>query len=226
MSREGSVPVVKALDFMAQFGASCRTKNVEPEIVDAREKRRRRYPVPNQSGLPPEFIRLDPWEADYLFGVARLARKGIVEIGRKHGGSTFLLACANQDVPIWSIDKKPADDEKLMELCRGVGVGGNLELLTGLSQEVPPDATGEFDLLWVDGDHRYDGVVGDLERWFPPLAPGGHVVMHDCRTDDPVQQAILDFIDRTPVEILRSPYIPATHWLTEYGSMAHFRKAR
>lgn len=215
---------VEALEFMAQFGASCRTKNLVPTVVPNDQKRRRLHPVPSESKLPPEFIRLDTWEADYLFGMARLARTGIVEIGRRFGGSTFLLACANADVPIWSIDKRPADDGALTALLREHGVGANVHLVKGLSAEVPESEFGEFDLIFIDGDHRYPGVIADLERFYPLLRPRGHVVMHDCRTGDPVQQAILDFVDRTPVEIIRSPYIPSQHWLTEYGSIAHFRK--
>jgi hypothetical protein len=60
----------------------------------------RAFSLPDQSGLPKNFIRLCPWEMEYLYVVARRARRGIVETGRFNGGSSFLFACAASDVPV------------------------------------------------------------------------------------------------------------------------------
>lgn len=35
------------------------------------------------------------------------------------------------------------------------------------------------DLLFIDGDHSYDGVALDLRTWLPSLKPGGTLMMHD-----------------------------------------------
>lgn len=35
------------------------------------------------------------------------------------------------------------------------------------------------DLVFIDGDHRYDGVRGDYERYRAFLAPGGVIAFHD-----------------------------------------------
>lgn len=64
---------------------------------------RRFFTLPRKSAIPKEFIRLDPWEGEYLFMMAARARHCIVEIGRFFGGSTFLLASANSEVSIESI---------------------------------------------------------------------------------------------------------------------------
>jgi Methyltransferase domain len=37
----------------------------------------------------------------------------------------------------------------------------------------------KIDLLFIDGDHRYDGVKRDLLRYLPFLAPQGRVAFHD-----------------------------------------------
>src|SRR4051812_7225887 len=92
-------------EFYARFGGSLRTKHLS--------KRPDPISVPAQSGLPKEMIRLCPWEAEYLWNVASTARLGILETGRYKGGSTFLLACAAPDVPIYSIDIAPKDDAAL-----------------------------------------------------------------------------------------------------------------
>jgi len=110
-------------EFFENFGGSARTKNLQRIAVEAGDAARRlRYrPLPDQSGLPPDFIRLCPWEMEYLFAVAHRARRGIVETGRYNGGSCFLLACAAPDVPIHSIDCAPRDDELLLRLFKRHG---------------------------------------------------------------------------------------------------------
>lgn len=37
-----------------------------------------------------------------------------------------------------------------------------------------------FDLLFVDGDHGFDGALGDLERWGRRVRKGGVVLVHDA----------------------------------------------
>ena len=83
--------------------------------------------LPARSGLPKDFIRLCPWEMEYVFAVARRARTGILEIGRLNGGSTFLMACANSEVPIHSIDISPVDDALLQQFFATHGVGGTCD---------------------------------------------------------------------------------------------------
>jgi predicted O-methyltransferase YrrM len=82
---------------------------------------------------------------------------------------------------------------------------------------------GEYDLLFIDGDHSYEGCLADLEKHFPRLAPGGHVLLHDCYREE-VRRAVIDFVARHQVTILRSPYIGVAHWETPYGSLVHFTK--
>lgn len=39
-------------------------------------------------------------------------------------------------------------------------------------------------LLFIDADHSYNGVMGDLTAWMPHMAPGGVVAIHDYVNDD------------------------------------------
>jgi predicted O-methyltransferase YrrM len=185
---------------------------------------RRLYNIPRRSGLPPEFIRLDPWEGEYLFILASRAQSGIVETGRLRGGSTFLMANANWDVPIFSVDIAPKDDGALRELMAQHGVGGNVELMVGDSQRTDYPQVEEVDLLFVDGDHSYEGCLADLENWFPKVVPGGHVVLHDCYFGCPVQDAAIDFVAENEATLVRPPHIHAFHWHNPTGSLAHFIK--
>jgi len=36
-----------------------------------------------------------------------------------------------------------------------------------------------LDVLFIDGDHSYDGVKADFELWSPLVRPGGLVIFHD-----------------------------------------------
>src|SRR5688572_9395947 len=101
-------------EFHKRFGGSYRTKHLALEADDPLTKEdgfsKHRYSLPPSSMLSKKFIRLDPWEGEYLFMLSSRARRRILEIGRLHGGSTFLIACANSQAPIVSIDLKPKND--------------------------------------------------------------------------------------------------------------------
>jgi predicted O-methyltransferase YrrM len=235
------LPGMSFSKFNERYGASCRTKNlaVLPASVSGRigfaarlvlgrlpKTNGRFYSPPAHSRLPFEFIRLDPWEAEYLFLLAQTAEAGIVEIGRFHGGSTFLMSCANRQVPIWSIDLAPQNDDRLRQLLTENKVGENVELVVGDSHHGDFPQIGQYDLLFIDGDHSYGGCRSDLEKFFPALADGGHLLLHDCVAENEVQQAVLDFLAQHDTTIVRSPYIINSYWQTPYGSLAHFLKTR
>ncbi|WP_159012876.1 class I SAM-dependent methyltransferase [Acidisoma sp. S159] len=69
----------------------------------------------------------------------------------------------------------------------------------------------EIDMIHIDGAHDYEGVLADLERWWPLLKPGAVVVMDDY---DPsgkiwpsVRQAVDEFTAKKEVlGFLAEPY--------------------
>ncbi len=120
-------------------------------------------------------------EAALLFRHAR-GREGatFAEIGRFRGGSTLLLASAlGAGSTLWSYDLAPHDDDALADALGRYGLADRVRLVVGDSRTVePPPAP--LDLLFVDGDHRYEGVRADTERWLPFVRPGGTVLFHDA----------------------------------------------
>lgn len=62
---------------------------------------------------------------------------------------------------------------------------GNLRLIKGDSQDlaVIEQANDEYDLVYIDGDHSYEGAFADLENYAPMLKSGGFLVVDDCCTD-------------------------------------------
>ena len=170
--------------------------------------------------IPQQFIRLDPWEIEYLYNLASNAKVGIQEIGRHHGGSTTVFANANTQAPIHSIDIDPTDDDFLIEMWSKMKVGENVNLIVGDSTSY--QANYNYDLLFVDGDHSYKGCLEDLNNWYDNLTIGGSVICHDAY-DERVSNAILDFTSNKKVEFVLDAKIP-NHLTAKFGSLCHFIK--
>jgi predicted O-methyltransferase YrrM len=217
--------------FRAKFGGSARTKNIAtsppPAVPPGDVKRNlRAFSLPEQSGLPKDYIRLCPWEMEYVYAVARRARRGIIETGRYNGGSCFLMACAAPQTPIYSIDIAPQNDDMLRQMFRQHNVGNNVHLIVGDSQKAKYPQIGQVDLLFVDGDHSYEGCWNDMVNWYDHLAPDGHLVVHDSYLGRwGVQDAIADLMNRhQELQVIQSPFIGASYWHYPAGSLAHLIK--
>jgi len=214
-----------------KFGGSARTKHTYSDAPGGRKRGprggNRYYVLPDNSEIPKEFIRLCPWEMEYLFTVARRARKGVLETGRYNGGSLFVMACATEgSVPIFSIDNKPQNDAQLRELLASHVPDAKVDLIVGDSHKATYPQIREVDALFIDGDHTYDGCMNDILNWYGSLAPNGHLLFHDAHLGvHGVQDAIIDFMqDHPELQIIKSPFIGADHWHYPAGSIAHFIK--
>jgi predicted O-methyltransferase YrrM len=128
----------------------------------------------------------------YIFGLVRHAHpKKVVEIGRFKGGSTLVIAAAmNGEGEFWSIDVGEKEsrrihneanhrsyDEQLRDLCSQLGL--KVHIIGADSRTVELD-TGELDLVFIDGDHSYEGVKNDFERFGRRAAVGGAVLFDDA----------------------------------------------
>jgi len=170
-------------------------------------------------------------EAGLLFRLARdLGPKPIVEIGRFKGGSTLLLASAmHPETELWSYDlhvalradlSGPQLDGELVGALERYGLHDRVHLVVGDSRTVdpPPEPAG---LVFVDGDHTYEGARADYERWRGLLAPGGHLLFHDAVDTGgygnhyPGIVRLADEITRDDSELERRP---------NAGSIAHFKR--
>jgi predicted O-methyltransferase YrrM len=109
----------------------------------------------------------------------------IVELGAEYGLSASLFCWgAKASVQIVSIDLFPGDLlAQHQENLRRAGLGGRSMQMIGNSHTIGARWQGHepfIDLLFVDGDHSYQGVVADIALWTPLVRAGGVVAFHDC----------------------------------------------
>jgi hypothetical protein len=138
-----------------------------------------------------------------LFSLAVSIRAAnIVEIGRFKGLSTLALAGALKfndlgwDEPaqhkqrpdvdytgfeaprprrVISIDPNPTEDAT--HLIEQAGLTEYVAFVNHRSDAVQLE--GKIDLLFIDGDHSYEGCASDVLRYVPFVRPGGYFILHD-----------------------------------------------
>ncbi len=175
-----------------------------------------------------EFIRLCPWESEVLYNYARFAKSGIVEIGRYNGGSAMLFSMSNPNVKIHSIDIAPKDDEKLKSLFKKYKCGKNVELIIDDANKYVKNFIKNktsFDLLFIDGDHSFEGCFNDIKNWYPLLDPGGIIVFHDAGAfkkskgggPSPVVEAIYTYCKQDNMNFIVPPNLTDRFWENPYG---------
>jgi hypothetical protein len=154
------------------------------------------------SGRLPEIMRLagsvegfltaKEMEFLALLGACPTAEGEVLEIGSFKGKSTVILARAAALVGDWGIVAVdplcpsgsftmvdcPWEDEFCANLDR-CGVAGLVEFHKAFSTELAKTWDRPLRLLWVDGDHSYEGAKTDLDIFSPHLSPGAIVAFHD-----------------------------------------------
>jgi len=143
-------------------------------------------------------------EARFLGLAAALipAPGAIVEIGSFKGRSTVMLAKVATHYglgPIVSIDPHthnltPKDGEssapastydEFRHSLRAADVEQHVEVRREFSEEVSRGWSRPIRLLWIDGDHSYQGAKQDFVNFMPHLSPLGVVAFHDALNNFP-----------------------------------------
>lgn len=164
-------------------------------------------------------LRLD--EAAYLYRLtASLGAPRAVEIGRFQGGTTFLLAHAGAEVLSVDLDveAQAVRAAALAEALTRAGLRERVTLVVADSRAYPA-AEGAYDLLFVDGDHSRDGVLADVQNWWPALRSGGHALFHDATRQFPWVTGVADALE----EIVRRPDVAEVR--PARGTLVHLVKA-
>ncbi len=124
------------------------------------------------------------FESKILAEFARCAKLGIVEIGCLDGETTLILA-RSSTVHVYGIDPIVPDSmnpgligskEKILQNLKWCK---RFTFIEEYSHIATTSFNYDFDLIFVDGDHSYDAVKKDVEDWWPKLAAGGKMLLHD-----------------------------------------------
>ena len=97
------------------------------------------------------------------------------------------------------------------ELAKKCAPLKNIQLRRGYSQDVLPQYPDSvFDVMYIDGNHSYEGVKSDLEFAIRKVRPGGFICFHDYMMnhtktvhtyDFGVKQAVDEFCAKYGLEI-------------------------
>lgn len=152
--------------------------------------------------------RIEGWlsdrEAAFLYNTARqcTGQNGVVvEIGSFKGKSTVAigLGLQNNNPRIVAIDPHISNLEhrdqrsSLFEFQRNIARAGLADVVTlvvAKSQDVADGWFHPIELLWVDGDHSYEGAMADFELYAPHVVEGGIIAFHDA-TQDAVPRVVI-----------------------------------
>lgn len=107
----------------------------------------------------------------------------IVEIGAEFGMSASLFCkAARPSVKIYSVDLFPGDLMYVHQAnLAAARLAGRSKQIKGDSAQVGRNwSLGNIDLLFIDGDHTYEGVLRDIGAWLPFLKRNGVAIFHDA----------------------------------------------
>lgn len=76
----------------------------------------------------------------------------------------------------------------------------NVLALQSTSGEMAEKWVLPIDLLFVDGDHKYESVKADIESWLPKVKIGGFVMFHDYSSHEGVLPAVDEAINDKKLE--------------------------
>jgi predicted O-methyltransferase YrrM len=149
-----------------------------------------------------ELIQVRPSEMEAIYKhIFEFRNPTIVEIGSAHGASSIILGEASNELDghLVCIDSYPEnyyDQEKFGEyaykafkknMVAHLGTR-NFSFIPAPSDEavkIVQQLSGvdnqyiRIDILFIDGDHSYDGVIQDCQNYLPLLKSGGYVAFHD-----------------------------------------------
>ena len=135
-----------------------------------------------------------------------------LEIGSFKGKSTIILSKAEQEIhnrvslvamdPLTSpssTDPNNSSREDFYANLERAGVKEDVEFYEQRSQELASDWDRSIRLLWIDGDHTYEGVKSDITNYVDYLAVGGVIAFHDVMHFEGVSRAFAEFILRSDI---------------------------
>jgi predicted O-methyltransferase YrrM len=149
-------------------------------------------------------------DADFLFSLTRLLMpQTIVEIGVGLAASDIAFAHAlrkNARGRLIAIDLSRYSIDRSRRLLGYHGLADLVTFIEGHSHlpetyDRVAATVGQADLLFIDGDHSYEGALADFDTYHRLVAEGGVIVFHDTGAFPAQESALLaDIVRVTPDE--------------------------
>ena len=140
------------------------------------------------------FHYLYPNELPALKQLAKQLPKdpSVVNIGAGAGTSGLAFLESRKDLYLVTVDIQKEDspfgcltaEEKVIKEA-GLWKDGRSEQVHGDSKVVGRDwsksSYPQVDMVFIDGDHSYEGCKGDILAWLPNIKSGGFLAVHDYK---------------------------------------------
>lgn len=114
----------------------------------------------------------------------------VIQIGAGAGTSSLAMLEARADLTLLTVDITLHDSpfgclsaEK--QVVSDAGMAARLSQIHADSKIVGVHWSGvKSDMVFIDGDHSYEGCKGDISAWLPHVKPGGIMAVHDYNKAD------------------------------------------
>jgi len=142
---------------------------------------------------------ISPLELKVICELCRMiGPRNVLEIGTFEGRTTFNIALNLTDSCIYTLNlPQEACAFQVGRYFLGTEEAQRIKQIFGDSRKYDFSGLPPMGLIFVDGDHSYEGVVSDSENAFKVLADDGIVLWHDFDTCHlATTKAVLDAVKR------------------------------
>lgn len=146
--------------------------------------------------------------------LAPIAIERILEIGTGWGESAAFFSELKPEATIYTIDAfglygdgriyDHFNHEKVKEINQKLGK--NVIQILGDSKTIPWELP--IDVLFIDGDHTYEGCKADHERYSPFVNTGGYIIFDDYTQENNPNNGVKQVVDEISerIEIVYKGY--------------------
>jgi len=153
-------------------------------------------------GHPEEF-------ADFIYTLQGVDYQNYLEVGVAAAGTTRMLNDFFWFENLVLIDNNEQESEypyRRVNL-RGIEhieiIGDSTEFyIVGIIERL----RFRYDLMYIDGDHSYEGVKADFNNYYMFLSPGGYIAFHDTVIFPGVKKFIAELKDHDGLEFIGEWY--------------------
>jgi predicted O-methyltransferase YrrM len=157
--RVGLGPYLLSRRAIREFQASQRTFELAEFITVVRDL------------APKVILEIGSWMGGTLYCWARVSPSDAVFVSVDLPGGNFGGGCSEEHARTFQSFLKPGQTLRCFR-----GDSHQRETLTAVRTYL---AERPVDVLFIDGDHTYDGVKSDYEMYSPLVRPGGLIAFHD-----------------------------------------------